>query len=406
MTNNRLAGADLIRALACIMVVGSHVAQRVAPTALPDWGKTVQAAWMMGAYGVGAFFVLSGYLLARPFWSALDAGQPMPSLKIYALRRAARILPGYYLALTVSFVLSFTLLRFPFDPSLVVRYGAGLLLVADLHWLTWFPVEFNGPLWSIGCEVTSYALLPVGLGLVFALPMLSEWRARIAWVTLVGAVVGLQILVVQHLQPDSFQRSWEFGLVGGAKVWMPNFSPVGFFAVFALGALGAGIQVRLARLRSLWFDLLALAGLGVAVGAMAARFPDVDGFGIANIPYAFPWFPLGVAVMLCAIPSAVFLPRLTEVAPIAFLARISFGIYVWHFLLMESVRVLWVPNFGYWGMTSVPLWAVVSAAVVAAAIVVATFSYYGLEAPVLGWARRLERRPDGPAATLSPATTG
>jgi peptidoglycan/LPS O-acetylase OafA/YrhL len=406
MTNNRLAGADLIRALACIMVVGSHVAQRVAPTALPDWGKTVQAAWMMGAYGVGAFFVLSGYLLARPFWSALDAGQPMPSLKIYALRRAARILPGYYLALTVSFVLSFTLLRFPFDPSLVVRYGAGLLLLADVHWLTWFPVEFNGPLWSIGCEVTSYALLPVGLGLVFALPMLRGWSARIAWLAVVGAVVGLQILVVQHLQPDSFQRSWEFGLVGGAKVWMPNFSPVGFFAVFALGALGAGIQVRLARLRSLWFDLLALAGLAVAVGAMAARFPDVDGFGIANIPYAFPWFPLGVGVMLCTIPSAVLLPRLTETAPIAFLARISFGIYVWHFLLMESVRVLWVPNFGYWGMTSVSLWTVVSAAVVVAAIVVATLSYYRLEALVLGWARRLERRPDGPAATLSPATTG
>ena len=402
MTENRLAGADLIRALACVMVVGSHVAQRVAPTALPDWGKTTQAAWMMGAYGVGSFFVLSGYLLARPFWSALDAGQSMPSLRIYALRRAARILPGYYLALTVSFVLSFTLLRFPFDPSLVVRYGAGLLLLADLHWLTWFPVEFNGPLWSIGCEVTSYALLPIGLVLVFAVPMLRGWLARIAWLAVVSAVVGLQILVVQNLQPDSFQRSWEFGLVGGAKVWMPNFSPVGFFAVFALGALCAGIQVRLAHLRSLWFDLLALAGLAVAVGAIAARFPDVDGFGMANIPYAFPWFPLGVGVMLCAIPSAVLLPRLTEVAPIAFLARISFGIYVWHFLLMESVRVLWVPNFGYWGMTSVSLWAMVSAAVVVAAIVVATLSYYCLEAPVLGWARRLERRPRGPSATLSP----
>ena len=402
MTENRLAGADLIRALACIMVVGSHVAQRIAPTVLPDWGKTVQAAWMMGAYGVGAFFVLSGYLLARPFWSALDAAKPMPSLRIYALRRAARILPGYYLALTVSFVLSFTLLRFPFDPSLAARYGAGLLLVADLHWLTWFPVEFNGPLWSISCEVTSYALLPIGLALVFALTMLRGWAARIVWLTVLGAVVGLQVLVVQHLQPDSFQRSWEFGLVGGAKVWMPNFSPVGFFAVFALGAICAGIQVRIARLRSLWFDLLALAGLAVAIWSMAMRFPDVDGFGIANIPYAFPSFPLGVGLMLCALPSALLLPRLTETPPIAFLARISFGIYVWHHLLMETVKVLWVPAFGYWGMTSMSLWAMVSAAVVVAAIGVATLSYYCLEAPVLGWARRLERRPDVAASTPSP----
>jgi len=42
---------------------------------------------------------------------------------------------------------------------LLLRYIAGLLLVADFHWLTWFPVEFNGPLWSIARKITSYALL-------------------------------------------------------------------------------------------------------------------------------------------------------------------------------------------------------------------------------------------------------
>ena len=404
MTDNRLAGADLVRALACIMVVGSHVAQRVAPAALPDWGKAVQAVWMMGTFGVGAFFVLSGYLLARPFWVALGAGEPMPSLRVYALRRAARILPGFYLALTVSFILSFTLLKFPFDPTLILRYAAGLLLVADFHWLTWFPVEFNGPLWSIGCEITSYALLPLCLGLIFALPAAARgWSARLVWLLVLCAIVVGQIMVVRYLQPDSFHRSWDFGIVGGAKVWMPNYSPVGFFAVFALGALCAGVQVKLARWRSIGFDALALLGVGLIAWSIKARFPDVDSFGLGNIPYAFPWFPLGIGLVLCSVPSSVLLPRLTEIAPVAFLARISFGIYVWHFLLMETVRVLWLPRFGYWGMTSVTQWAWTSVAVVAAAILVATLSYYLLEAPAIRWARGFERRPTASAPTLSPA---
>jgi len=404
MSDNRLAGADFVRAAACIMVVGSHVAQRIAPTVLPAWGQTTQLIWMMGTFGVGAFFVLSGYLLARPFWVALDAGEPMPSLRTYALRRAARILPGFYLALTVSFVLSFTLLKFPFDGTLVLRYVAGLLLVADFHWLTWFPVEFDGPLWSIGCEITSYALLPIGLALVFALP-LKGWVSRLVWLAVLLLAIGAQLLVVQYLQPDDYHRSWDYGNVGGAKVWMPNYSPVGFFAVFALGALAAGVQVRLAKWRSLAFDVLALAGVGIVVWSFVARYWDVDSFGLANIPYDHPRFAIGVALILCALPSAVVLPRLTETAPVAFLARISFGIYVWHFLFMEMVRVLYQPVYGYWGMHNCVQWGWLSAEVVVAAIVVATLSYYFFEAPIIRWARGLERRPPKVAALSEPVPT-
>ena len=402
MSDSRLAGADFVRAMACTMVVGSHIAQRISPNILPGWGKIAQLIWMMGTFGVGAFFVLSGYLLARPFWVALDRAAPMPSLRTYWLRRAARILPGFYLALTVTFLLSFTLLQFPLDATLVGRYIAGLLLVADFHWLTWFPVEFNGPLWSIGCEVTSYALLPIGLAAIFALK-LRGWPARLVWLAILVGVVGAQILVVRYLQPDSYHRSWDYGIVGGAKVWMPNYSPVGFFAIFALGALAAGVQALLARHRGWWFDLLALVGVVIIVWAFRSHYPDVDSFGIANIPYAFPEFPIGVALILIGVPSSILLPRLTEIAPFAFLARISFGIYVWHFLLLECVRVLYQPQFGYWGMVDIGQWAGLSAGVVVAVIIVATTSYYVLEAPIIRWARGLERRPVDVAPTLSPA---
>ncbi len=405
MTDRRLAGADFVRATACVMVVAHHVAQRVDPGFLPRGGGVVALAIMMGAFGVGAFFVLSGYLLSRPFWLALDAGEAMPSVRTYAIRRAARILPGFWLALTVSFVLSFTLLRFPFDGELAFRYVSGFLLVADFHWLTWFPVEYNGPLWSIGCEITSYALLPFGLALLFMLPegRVRVWGGRLLWVLVIVAVVLAQAGAVKYLQPDAEHRSWDFGLVGGAKVWMPAYSPIGFFAVFAIGALAAGVQVRLAEYRSIAFDVVALAGLGLAYWSLADNFPFTDGYGIASIPYGFPWFPIGVGLILIGVPSSMLVRRVTEIAPIAFLARISFGIYVWHFLIMECVRVLYQPRYVHGGMFNVSQWAWLSVGVVVAAMVIATLSYYLFEAPIIRWARGLEHRPIANSPTLSPA---
>lgn len=403
MTDTRLAGADLVRAIACLMVLGHHVAQRVDPSAFPPDQMWAVMSVTMGAFGVGAFFVLSGYLLSRPFWLALDANQPMPSLRTYAIRRGARILPGLWLAMTVTFLMSFLVMRFPFDGTLVLRYLAGMFGLSGFHWLTWFPVEFNGPLWSIGAELISYAVLPICLLLLFKVPFAGGWTARALWVAVIAAVVGLQYLALNYLQPDAFQRGWEHGTVGGAKFWWPNYSPFAFYATFAVGALAGGIQVQVAKLRSGWFDLVALAGMVIAIGTLAYYFPVADGMGIGNIPYGFPYFPIGIAMILIGLPSSAALHKITEIAPVAYVARVSFGVYVWHYFLMEIVRVLWVPRYVYWGMTNVGAWAWISLAVVVMSFFIATLSYALLEEPIIRWARGLERRPTPNAPTLSPA---
>lgn len=401
----RLAGADFVRATACLMVLGHHVAQRVSPEALGEWAD-MSIFVQMFAMGVGAFFVLSGYLLARPFWQALDAGQSMPSLRTYAIRRGARILPGFWLALIVSALLGVTVLGTPLDGTTVLRFLAGFFLVADFHWLTWFPVDFNTPLWSISAEVTSYLLLPLGLWALFSLSFLRGWLARIAWVGVIAGVVGLQQLMMTYAVPGAEGRGWEYGLIGGAKFWWPNYSPISFFAMFAVGALASGVQVPLARFRSILFDVIALAGLALAIYNIVAFYPVPDSLGFANIPYGFPGFQLGVALILLATPSAVLLPRLTETPVIAYIAQVSFGVYIWHYLLMEVVRVLWMPDYVYWGMRDVGIWALISTAIVIASFAIATMSYRYFEAPVIRWARGLERassarKPTQPATATS-----
>ncbi len=402
MTDSRLAGADFVRAFACLMVLAHHVAQRLAQFRLDAFQKDTVALFMMGAVGVCAFFVLSGYLLSRPFWVAMDAGQPIPSLRTYAIRRAARILPGFWLALVIVFVLSFTLLRFELDAALVTRFVAGFFGVSSLHWSTWFPVEFNLPLWSISCEIVSYALLAFCLWLLFKSPA-RGWWARIAWLAVIAVVLGGQWLMQEYGVPDRQGRGWEFGTVGGAKQWWPDYNPIGFYAMFTIGVLAAGIQVRTAKFRSLFFDVVALGGLGLAAQQLMQFYPSPDAFGFLDVPYAFPWFPVGIGIVLVAVPSSVLVRKVTEIAPIAYIARVSFGVYIWHFFLMEVTRVLWQPSYVYDGMRDVGQWAWISAAIVVASFAIATVSYYLIEAPVIRWARGLEQRRTPVSPTLSPS---
>ena len=396
MATGRLLGADFVRASACLMVLGHHLAQRLDPDILPTTVRPLYIFVLKGSFGVAVFFVLSGYLLARPFWQALDSGEPMPSLRIYALRRAARIVPGFWLALTVTFVLSITVFAVPLDWSLAVRFLAGLFVVSDWHWSTLFPVEFNGPLWSIGFEVTSYALLPFCLAFLFWIrPWIAgAWTRRLLWVAIVVLIVSIHWLIVRHLPMDRSNAGWQFGLQGGAKVWVPRFNPFGFFAIFAIGALAGGVQIRLARLRSPIFDVAALAGVTIALWSMAASIGDREGegFGLADLPYRFPVFPLAVGLILATLPSSVLLGRLTDNPVSIYVARVSFGLYVWHYLVIEIVREVWVPDLAYQQIHSTRLWLGVCAIVVVISLAIATASFYMIERPFIRWARGREPR--------------
>ena len=393
---NRLYGADFIRASACFIVLFHHLAQRIDFRSDLGSNPVAQVFNSVGGFGVAMFFVLSGFLLARPFWLALDAGQPMPSLRVYALRRVARIVPGFWLALTVSFILSVTVFGFALDGWLWLRYAAGLLLVSNWHWTTFFPVEINGPLWSIGFEVSSYVMLPLGFLGFFGVMRgrLAGWPARLAWLAVIAAAVGAHWLFQTYVHVDPLRRGWEYGLQGGAKLWMPWFNPFGFFAIFATGALAAGVQVSIARFRSLSYDLVALGAIALA-GWTIWTFGTIGGgefYGWLRIPYQFPAFPLLIGLVLAAAPSGLLSGRLLDNPVVAWLARISFGIYIWHYVVLELVRVYWVPEINHGGMRDPVMFLVTSAGITAITIAVAASSWRWLELPMINWARGLERR--------------
>jgi peptidoglycan/LPS O-acetylase OafA/YrhL len=393
--DRRLLGADFVRACACFVVVGHHLVQRMGFSehfAVLGW---MRIFGVIGGLGVAMFFVLSGFLLARPFWQALERGEPMPSLKVYALRRGARIIPGFWLALTVTFVLSFTVFGLPLDGWLWLRYGAGLLLVSDWHWTTLFPVELNGPLWSIGFEVTAYVLLPLGFWLLYlvARRVRNGLTLLALWLGVIALALGAHWLFVNLVQVDPTDSGWDHGMQGGAKVWMPRINPFSMFAIFAVGALAGGLQVRLARYRSWVVDGLSLLALGGTGWAIWQSFQggSVESYGVLDVPYAFPWLPLALGTVLAVTPSTVVVGRMLDNRVVRYLAQISFGIYVWHYLVIELVAKFVFPQL-LLGAHDPALFISGSLAVIAVSVLIADLSYTRLERPVINWARGLERK--------------
>lgn len=410
MDDTRLTGLDLVRATACLLVLFHHLFQRLSFASVSGsaWADAQVFFTGTGAFGVGIFFMLSGFLLARPYWRSYDAAAPMPRLSDYAMRRAARIMPGFYVALTVSLALAVTVFAAPFDLGLVARYLAGLAFIGEFHWFTLYPTELNGPLWSIGMEVASYALLPAGFWVVFAMrDRLPGWRGRFAWAGVVAAAIVVHVVIISVVPVADGGRGWEFGLVGGAKYLMPFFNPAGFFVFFALGSLAAGVSM-LWQGRSALADLLAVCGLAYAALVMTryapAGIPEAP--GLFELPYAFPLFHFGIAMALISLPHARLLGPIVDAAPVAFIAKVSFGIYIWHYVVLELVRSWVAADFGHAGISDLGRWFVISALVCALTLLAATSSWYVVEKPVLDLVRRRQKRraaplAEGPDASLA-----
>jgi peptidoglycan/LPS O-acetylase OafA/YrhL len=403
--DKRLTGLDFLRALACLLVFAHHTVQRLNYDALSGAWRPFYLFFNMGACGVAIFFLLSGFLLARPFWLAFDSGQPMPSLRTYAIRRAARIVPGYYAALTVSLVLALTFFAIPASPEVFLRYATGLLFVGEVHWLTLFPSDVNGPLWSIGMEVASYALLPFGLLALFSLRReLPGWRGRLVFVGVVGLALVGHVLTLLLMPKETVDADFGHGMIGGAKYWMPAYNLFGFFVIFALGALTAGLSVLWRGARSLVADTLVVIGLAGAAAAIWAVAPSrlPEAFGWLAIPHAFPFFHLGIAVALFAFPHSRLLPLASELAPIRFLAKISFGIYIWHFIGLELLRQFVAPRYHYGGISDTNFWLELTGAALLFALAAGSASWFWLEAPVLRWAAQFERQVETSLAPRPP----
>ena len=163
-TKLRSANLDILRAVAATMVLVGH-AYSLGGSSLPVFTLKpfLSKQWLIdfvlafSTSGVWLFFVLSGYLITKPFVRNLVAGKPLPAVGPYALRRTARIYPLFWVALTVTFLIVGPPGR---DWHALVHYGL-------LHNL--IPGQQTAGLdvaWTLTLEVLFYITVPLAAFLV------------------------------------------------------------------------------------------------------------------------------------------------------------------------------------------------------------------------------------------------
>ena len=173
--NPRFPLFDSLRGLAALAIVLTHVGLGSGANYNAAYGALLARLDI----GVTLFFVLSGFLLYRPFVAARLEDRPALRLRDYARRRVLRIVPAYWLALTVLAIwpgLTFTGPRW-------VYYG--FLQNYDFLWV----LGGIGQAWSLAVEASFYVLLPFyALALGALTRRFAPRRTLAVEVTVLGAL--------------------------------------------------------------------------------------------------------------------------------------------------------------------------------------------------------------------------
>jgi peptidoglycan/LPS O-acetylase OafA/YrhL len=313
-----------------------------------------------GQSGVSFFFVLSGFVLT---WSA---GAERPAVRAFWRRRAARVLPGYWVTWLIG--IPVTWLAFGAWPSPAALFGTATLTQS---WFDDKSIYFgvNGVGWSLSCEVLFYALFP-------ALLLVLRRTSRRGVVGVAGGCVavllgldGLGLLVAGAVAGDP----------AGSTFWRVSILPASRLPEFVLGMAGAR-ALSIGAIPRLPVRSIALAAAAAVYAAGLGPAAAVAG-GITGLPFA---------LVICAAAQAELGGR---AGPLAGRRWVQPGSWSYAFYLTHQL-VLRVEEWR-WGATGV-LWLHVLLGLIAAMAVSAVL-YRFVEQPIeRGWR---PRRPAHDGAT-------
>ena len=374
---------DGLRAIAAILVVMVHTSFASGFTLRSSAG--IYTARL--EIGVSVFFLISGFLLYRPFAASHLAGGASPAVGRFWVRRLLRIVPAYWLAFVVtSYVMHANKIR-PGWHALLVYLG--LLQV-------YFPSQALTGItqaWSLCTEVAFYLFLPLFAAVVVLRRRSDHDQLRCELVAVSGLFatgLGLRFWLL-HLHTPLGYLSLE---------WLP--ACLDLFALgMLLAVLSSWVAHRGVQPRWLWSPVMPWVSWLLA----AAMLWAVSHIGVSKLPLEHPGPGRGLAqevlyglfAFFLLVP-AVFGPQRTGLirralqwGPVAALGVVSYGVYLWH--------QAWVELFVRWtgDLFRVP-WPEMFGVVLSLAVASASASYLLVERPILrlkdrlGWWTATPRR--------------
>ena len=302
------ADIDGLRAIAILLVIIFHFQ-------LLPFGKS-------GFIGVDVFFVISGFLITRIILDDLQAGRFR--LGMFYYKRFRRLYPALLATLILYLIAGY----FTFLPGQFQELATEALLSLGyvVNFYFWRSVNYFGiqaetvPLlhmWSLAIEEQFYLLYPITL--------LAIWRFARAWLIPLAVLVTLASFALGVFaagwKPEAAfyllpTRAWEL-LMGGLLAFY----------------LTPGRQVSKPVA-----TVLGLAGLGLILLALVLHTP------VTRVPGWFTLLPTGGAVLLILAGTVAAAPstRLLSLAPMVWIGKISYPLYLvhWPILILQRDMVL------------------------------------------------------------------
>jgi peptidoglycan/LPS O-acetylase OafA/YrhL len=365
----RAAGLDGLRALAALSVLGFHtwLYGFDNPSAVARDSFYDHAMFEL-RLGLIFFFVLSGYLLYGAFVRSALTREGRVDVRRYARRRAARIVPAYWLATLGTIALLWGGRGTP---------GIRLPEASDLPLFAFFGQNYsldtimtlNPVTWTLCLEAAFYVLLPL-IGAV-------AWR-------LGPRALGRQALLVGSLIPLggawnqlAHDNGWSIIATKALPAYLPYFA---FGMLLALWAewrrQGDAKQIGPRATAALVVGGFAIVVADAYWHATAAPRPGNFTLAVlADIPAG-----LGFAlVVAAAIAGRGVATRWMSARPLAWVGLVSYGLYMWHVPVLLFERRIGVFPDAY------PVRLLL---LLVPALAIAAASWYLVERPLIAWAGR------------------
>ena len=328
-TTGRVAALTGVRAVAALLVVLTHAAYTTGKYPQGYTGLALSRAEI----GVPIFFVLSGFLLFRPWVKAAASGSSPPSVRRYAWHRVRRIMPAYVVTVLAAYALYHFRQAGP-NPG---HTWEGLLrnlslthIYAD-NYIYRFLHQGLTQMWSLAVEAAFYVALPALAWLLLVLLCRRKWRPGLLYLGLAALfAVSPGWLVLVH--------ATDF-LPDGARLWLPTY-----LAWFVGGMLLAVLEARGMRAYALVCIPLAVVSYFIASTPIAGE--PTTSPALLSEAIVKTIFYAGIATLVVAtlaLPGEAgqrgWYSRILASRPMVFLGEISYEIFLIHLVIMELVMV-------------------------------------------------------------------
>lgn len=357
-----IAGLDGLRAIAFLILFGLHI----------DY---LQFGWM----GVQLFFVLSGFLITDILLRMKETLSLKQYLAKFYIRRFLRIFPLYYFFLLVMLGISLYFISINYKTNIMQVFidqaGYAFFYVYNFFSVSveFQPSRLMDHLWSLSVEEQFYIFWPL---FIFLIP--QKYMKNLFLLSILAGFL-FRVLFFITYQSGTFET-----LITPVSSAMYPL-PLTHLDAFAFGAYISRFSIPHAKTQ--WIYL----GIGLLIIGFASQYISTGNMGNIStlgypvtLPNAYQflwaytllnyWFAL---LIYCVVYQKMFI-KFLEIAPLRYLGKISYGLYVYHFpIIWFSTRIRDIPAFVNTSFEQVSLLAFFIT------IVIASLSYHFLEKPFI-----------------------